>query len=502
MPSKEIKELRQSGKLEEALAMAQSELEAQPDNIWGKRNISWVFYEYLKLNSSAEGVNNFISWLKEIQKLKLPEEEKILYDNLAWQIGIIAFKLAATDDNSRFGKLFQLLEISQTFQYTKPSEAYSFLFKAFHKSLKETEKYTLFAEWWGFENFREEDYQKEKLENGREMMAIVEQAYIAYAKHLLPKQNFEGGTTFDKEKVLAFLPKLTKIEENYPEYQYPAYFIAKLLLAIGDNDNMLNHLLPFAKKKRNDFWVWEILAEAFKNDPEKVFACYCKALSCKSPEEMLVNLRQKMSTILISKQNYDEAKTEIELLINARNQKGYKIPNEVANWQSQDWYNKAIAKTSNSHFYRKYIPEAESLLFSDIPEETIIVDFVNSDKKMLNFIASESKFGFLKYDRFLRDAKIGDVLKVRFQGGSNEGMHQLYTAAKINDDAFKNRFLKNVQGAVKITEGKSFGFVEDIYIHPSLVTKLRLTDGFNFTGKAIKSYNKEKKVWSWKIINI
>ena len=41
MPSKEIKELRQSGELEQALAMAQNELDAAPENIWGKRNISW-----------------------------------------------------------------------------------------------------------------------------------------------------------------------------------------------------------------------------------------------------------------------------------------------------------------------------------------------------------------------------------------------------------------------------------------------------------------------------
>lgn len=32
----------------------------------------------------------------------------------------------------------------------------------------------------------------------------------------------------------------------------------------------------FAKKKCNDFWVWEILAQAFPNEPDKVFACYCK----------------------------------------------------------------------------------------------------------------------------------------------------------------------------------------------------------------------------------
>jgi hypothetical protein len=499
MPAKEIKELRQSGKLDEALIMAKAELDIQPDNIWGKRNISWVYYDYLKQNVSSLDLDAFISNLTAIKNLKLPKEENMLFDNLSWQIGSMTFKILG-NDNSQNSKLKQLIEISKSFEYSKPSECYSFLFKAFHKTLKIDDTYIQFADWWNFDNFRKEDYQKEILPNGKEMMSIVEQAYIAYAKHLLPKQNLNGEIIFDKSKATSFIDKLVIIEENYTDYQYPAYFIAKLLLAIGDKENMLIHLLPFAKKKRNDFWVWEVLAEAFSNNPEKIFACYCKALSCKSPEEMLVGLRQKMARILISKNYFNEAKTEIDLLVKSRTSNGFKIPGEVVNWQSQDWYMIATLKKSNLDFYKNHIPDAESILFYDVPEELIIVEFVNSDKKILNFIASESKYGFLKYDRFFKDIKIGDVLKVRIQGGSNEGMHQMYTCVKIENDNFRAQFLKDVEGSVRISEGKAFGFLNDIFIPPSLVTKLNLVNGIFYNGKAIKSYNKEKKQWSWKLI--
>lgn len=499
MPAKEIKELRLSGKLDEALIMAKAELDIQPDNLWGKRNISWVYYDYLKQNVSALDLDSFISNLTAIKNLELSNEEKILFDNLSWQIGIMIFKSLGSD-NLQNSKLKQLIEISKSFEYSKPSEGYSFLFKAFHKTLKIDDTYIQFADWWDFDNFRKEDYQKETLPNGKEMMSIVEQAYIAYAKHLLPKQNLNGEIIFDKSKATSFIDKLVIIEENYTDYQYPAYFIAKLLLAIGDKENMLIHLLPFAKKKRNDFWVWEVLAEAFSNEPEKVFACYCKALSCKSPEEMLVGLRQKMARILISKNRFNEAKTEIDLLVESRTSNGFNIPGEVSNWKSQDWYMNATLKKSNLDFYKNHIPEAESILFYDVPEELIIVEFVNSDKKILNFIASESKYGFLKYDRFFKDIKIGDVLKVRFQGGSNEGMHQLYTCVKINDEKFKKQFFIEVEGQVRIQEGKTFGFLKDIFIHPSLVSKLNLKDGMSFKGNAIKTYNKEKKQWGWKLI--
>ncbi|MFZ4412582.1 MAG: DUF7017 domain-containing protein [Bacteroidales bacterium] len=500
MPAKEIKELRQSGKLEEALSLAKAELVADPDNIWPKRNLSWVYYDYLKLNSLPENFNAFISWLNEIKNLQLPADEKMLFEQMSWQIGKMAFSLMQTNPPDT-NKSMRLFEAIQSFCFPKPYVGYSFLFKALHKLLKDTPSYLLFADWWDYKNFMPEDFQKEKMPNGKEVMAIAEQAYIAYTKHLLPKQSQHGEIIFNKEKAAAFLPILSKVVDDYPQFQYPAYFNAKLLLALGDKDNMLESLLPFAKKKRNDFWVWDILAEAFSKDADKVFACYCKSLSCKSPEEMLVSLRQKLAGLLIAKKLYNEARTEIDLLIQARNEHSYRIPNEVINWQSKDWYKNASSQKSNFGLYKEFIPAAESLLFSDTPEETVIVEFVNTDKKMLNFIASESKFGYFKYDRFLKDVKIGETLKVRFQGGIDEGMHQIYTAVKFEDLSFKAQFLKEVSGLVKIPTGKSFGFIDDIYIHPALVTKMKLTDGMQITANAIKTYNKDKKQWSWKLIS-
>lgn len=499
MPAKEIKELRKSGKLLEAFNMAKAELDAQPDNIWAKKNISWVYYDYLTQSTKNQNTDNFIHCLTEIRKLELPAEDKMLTDKIAWKIGLFLFSILKTKD-IQHSKLFQVYEISQTFDYSKPSEGYSVLFKALHKFLKDGDKYIQFADWWNFDNFREEDYQNDKMPDGKDMMSIVEQAYIAYGKHLLPKVNFGNETIFNKEKAVSFIEKLTVLDEKYSHYTYPQYYKAKLLLATGDRDNMLVALLPFAKKKQGAFWVWDVLADAFITDVDKVFSCYCKGLLCKSPAEMVVGLRQKIAKILISKELYNEAKTELLLIEKVKIDKKQNIPAIILNWKSQEWYKNAVDEKSNSNFYKKHISNAESILFYDIPDENIIVEYVNTEKKILNFIASESKYGFLKYDRFFRDVKIGDVLNVRFQGGKNEGIHQLYTANKVNDDNFKKQFFRDVNGTIKIQLGKSFGFIENIYIHPALITKLKLTDGLNFKGSAMKTYNKEKKQWSWKLI--
>lgn len=494
MPAKEIKELRQQGNLEAALEMAKAECLAEPDNIWPKRNISWVYYDYLKLNAHAGAFNEFLGWLNAIRELELTAEEKLLFGNVAWQVGRMGMSLAKLTPIPQ-QKGVQLFEAIKSFHFPKGEKGYSFLFNAFHKLLKGTGHYIVFSDWWDFNNFREEDWQKVKLENGKEMMALVEQAYIAYAKQLLP-----GQAGFDREKAAAFLPRLEEVVENHPEYQYPPYFQAKLLLALGNRNNMLEALLPFARKKKNDFWVWEVIAEAFSEDTDTVLACYCRALLCKSPKEMLVSLRQKMAGLMMEKGFYNEARTEINTLVAVRDDMGYKIPPEVVSWILEEWYQQASDLPSNLKFYKQHAFRADAILYSDLPEERIFVEFVNKDKKMLNFIASENRLGYFKYERLLPDVKPGDVLSVRFQGGSKEGLHQVYTAEKVQDEEFKSRFYKYVAGQVIIPEGKTFGFLEDAFISPALVAKYQLSDGSDLTGHAIKSYNKEKKQWGWRLV--
>ncbi len=467
MSFKVIKELRKAGKLDEALQMAHQALEVEPENIWNKRAAAWVYYDLLKKNAQPKTYEAFKENLIKIKDLQLPEDEKMMFDNCAWQIGTLVFALQKAE-HVDYGKINDLFEIIKDLHFTKPSEAYSFIYKAFHKGYQNWANYLTFADWWNFDNLRTEDFLKEEFK-GKKMMSIAEQAYIAYAKKLLAGEvidPFGHQKQFDKMKIQEFLPKLDTLIEKHPDYLYPAYFKAKLLLALGDKESMLSALLPFARLKKNDFWVWDVLAEAFPNEEEKVFSCYCRALSCNAPAEMLVNVRQKLAHMLIKRKEFSAAKTEIELLTQTRIEQGYKLPNEVLTWQGEDWYKSAQASKSNAAFYKDFIATTEAIIFVDVPEEIVLVEFVNKDKKMLNFIASDEKFGFFKYDRFLTKVNIGDTLKVRFKGGSNGELFQIHTASISEDEEFKNRFFKKLVGVIQKKENQSFGFVDDVYVHP------------------------------------
>lgn len=502
MSFSDIKKLREADKLEEALQMAQQNLEAQPDNIWNKRAIAWVYYDYLKKNASSENFSVFKENLTKIKELNLPEDERMIFDNSAWQVGSILFAINKTEPIDLV-KINDLFDIIREFHFSKPSEAYSFLYKAFHKAHQKWSKFLEFADWWGFDNFRSEDYLKEEFKD-KKIMSIAEQAYIAYAKKLLEGELIDPRSQerrIDKNKIQEFLPKLETIIEKHPDYQYPPYFKAKMLLSLGDDENGLSSFLPFAKQKKNDFWVWELMAEIFSEDKDIQFACYCKALSLKTPEDFLVKLRQTFSEMLIEKKMYNEAKTEIQKVIATREKHEWKLPNQIVQWTEQEWYKSAIAKKDNQDLYSSHIKQAEEILFQDIPEEIIAVEFVNENKSMLNFVKDKRKFGFFNYSGNLTKPQIGDLLKVRFNGDGQDGFYKILSAKKADSNVSSDA-MKDFEGTIKVVSSQNFGFIEDIFIEPKIIEKNKLTEGQQVKGRAILSFNKKKNEWGWKAIEI
>jgi len=108
MPSEVIKSLRQAGKIDEALKIAKAELNADPDNIRCKRNIAWVYYDYLKLNAFPDKFDSYITWLKKFRKLNLNVEEKMIFEQVSWQIGKYIFSLY-NESTEYVGKTLHLL---------------------------------------------------------------------------------------------------------------------------------------------------------------------------------------------------------------------------------------------------------------------------------------------------------------------------------------------------------------------------------------------------------
>jgi tetratricopeptide (TPR) repeat protein len=494
---KKINELRKAGKLEEAMELVNQSLEAEPDNIWNKRAAAWVLYDYLKQFVKVETFDTFIEYLIKIGNLDLSEDQKMVFDQCAWKVGSMVFVLQKNEPVD-YGKINQLFEIIRDFHFTKPSEAYSFLYKAFHKGYKNWTDYLDFADWWNFDNLLPEDYLKQEFK-GKKTMSIGEQAYIAYSKKLLEVIDVKKG--IDKDKIQSFLPKLDSLIKKHPGYEYPPFYKAKLLLAIGNEEDVLSAFLPFAKQKRKEFWVWELMGEIFPEDKDIQFACYCKALTLNTSEEFLVKLRQNFAEILIGMGMYNEAKTEIQKIIAEKEKQKSKIPTLIGKWMSAEWYKTAISNKDNSELYSSHAKIAEEILFRDIPEELIVVEFVNDNKNMLNFVRDKEKHGYFNYSGFLTKPKIGDLIHVRFSSSGQDGFHKILSAKKADSD-LSSAAIKDFEGIIKITSPQNFGFIEDNYVEPKMIEKNKITHGQRVRGRSVLSFNKKKKEWGWKAIEV
>ena len=494
----QIKELRKSAKLDEALELANTDLQASPDDIWAKRSIAWVYYEFLKKYVESGDFDNFIIALKEIRALNLPREELMFFNNVIWPITAM-FRFLLNQQQPDVSKLGTIYDIIKDFPFEKPGDNFSILFNIIHKAFKNDAKYLGIIDQLGLENLSPNDYKEEEF-NGRKIMALAEQVYIAYAKHL------ENGTLIgsynnekmvDSEAIARFLPKLECLIEQHPDYVYPPYFKAKLLLAVG-GDDIMQSFLPFAKLKRNDYWVWQLMSEIYKDNEELVFSCLAKALSLRSPDAFLVKIRQTFTERLIDRKMYDEAKTEIEQIVAVKTKENNRIPFIIDNWKYAGWYQSAALLNNNRKLYDQYKGQAEELLYRDIPEEIIVIEFVNHDKQIINFVKDKNKIGFFKYNHLLKNPKIGDLLKVRFS--NNDGnRYQVITIEKGNDMLSEAK--KPFEGILK-TIAAGIGFVDQIFIEKSLIEKAKLENGANVNGAAILSYNKKKEEWGWKAIEI
>lgn len=493
--SQEANRLRKLGKLDEALKVINSAIETDRENIWNKRAAAWVYYDFLKKHQDIDSIDQFNDYLTKIIELQLPRDEKMVYDNLAWQIGKMLFILS-NDPEIKKQEIEGIFNAIKSFHFTKPGEGYSFLFKAFYKVFKDSPDYLELVNWFGLDSFMPADFLQEEMKDGKKMMAFVEQVYIAYAKCLL-----EYNDTQAEEGILSFIDALDHIMEKHPEYQYPPYFKAKLLLKIGDKQNILSAILPFAKQKQSEFWVWEVLSEAFPENDERRLSCICKAMTCNTPDKFLLNIREKLATILINKNFLAEAKTEIEKIVQTRKDNGWPIPPKVKNWMEQPWFIATASNKSNLRFYSQFISKANEILFSDVPEQNIAVEFVNYDKKVLHFVAPGKISGHFRYDKFLSKVSIGDVLTVRIKKSGEEGWYKLLTVQKTTEAELKG-VLNSFAGIVINRSGKDFGFVNDIFIPPPVYTRNNLKDGDEISGKAILSFNKKRNEWGWKAISI
>lgn len=494
MPTaKDITALRKAGQLAEAFALGMELLAAEPTNIWTKRAMGWVRFERLKAVAKSNKPNEFAAEWVAISELVAdnPADETMLTNQALWQGISCLFSLGEADKAGPV--LSAIFTSAQAWTVEKPSDVYSALLRAFLKAGKTWAGLGDFLQWWQLSNLRPEDCLPALTEKGEKIMAVAEQAYIALAKQVLKQP--------EPTVVQALITDLEALHEQHPEYQYPPYYLAKLLVAKGSKAEGLTALMPFARRKQREFWIWDTLADLYADEPEKAVACLCRAVSSQTQEKFLVKARFDLARKLSQAGKLNEALTELNKTVITRQSEGWKV--EQTLWDGIEKLTQKGAKLlpDNKALYRHYRAITDDLLFADVPEQIGVVQFLNDDKKVAHFSVNRATSGHFKYEGSMSQVQPGDFVALRLEERTGkDGTYWVPLSVKRTDQTPSEEVFRPFAGTLKRIDGKEFGFVEDVFISPALLKTM--TDAKTLTGSALWAHDKLKNIHGWRAFRV
>lgn len=494
MPTaKDITALRKAGQLAEAFELANELLAAEPDNIWTKRAMGWVRFERLKAIAKSNKPDEFIAEWVAISELVAgnPADETMLTNQALWQGVSCLFSLRETDTAGPV--LSAIFASVQAWAVEKPSDVYSTLLKAFLKAGKQWPGLGDFLQWWQLSNLRPDDYLPTFTEKNDKLLSLTEQAYIALAKQVLKHP--------EPTVVQALITNLERLHEQHPEYQYPPYYLAKLLVAKGSKAEGLTALMPFARRKQREFWIWDTLADLYADEPEKAIACLCRAVSSQTLAKFLVKARLDLARKLNTVGKLSEALTELTQCVEARQAEGWRVNQTLLDGIEKLTQKGAKLLPDNKALYRHYRATSDELLFADVPEQIGVVQFLNTDKKVAHFIVSQMVSGHFKYENSLSRVQPGDFVALRLEQRTGKGGDfWVPLSAKPTEETPSEEVFKSFSGPVQRLQGKEFGFVGDVFVAPNLLNSME--DGVVISGSALWSFDKLKNKHSWRAIRV
>lgn len=491
MTHNQIKSLRQQGKLDEALFLAQEILDQQPNDIWAFRAWAWVKFDQLKM--AGEQQLRFQAILHELMAYPQVQTEGILLEQIGWQLIKQLYRLQrmgeaflplATDLFQCFWQNFRLLQA--------PSHELRSALLSF--SLKIANHWVHFLDFiqdYNLSNSAIKDFEKEISPNGTPYTPLVERAMIATAKKLLPL--FDA---LDMAQQQAWLALFQQLETQNPTFVYVKYYRVKLLLLTSaGRSEAYTSFLPFARSKSNEFWVWELLSQCVETDSDKL-ACLCRAVLCKSPDEFLVGVKLQLAQQLEKMHYWAEAKSEAEHCRNIRQQKGWQLPQALQSLLNASWF-ESVASHHNPQRYHGWAAQAESLLYADLIQVEALVTELKTEQKWLKYINSEGTEGGFPYYRLLPKPQQGQCITLFVAPHDKSKVHWV----QVKTPNQQPNWIHPFEGTVQLTKG-GFGFVQDIYIPKVMLTSLGIATGNRLQGNYAYVLDPVKKKLGKKALHI
>lgn len=489
---KDITTMCKLGNVLGAYNAAKADFDLSPQDIWAHREMGWALYYMLKIDIEHKNHSDFLNHFEELSGLDLltVKDDSLIFNNVLWKLGEFIKEIS----ENLLGEMDRLFSLLNKYTFA-PSNGYSYLLKScFH--LKQWEHLVDFIEWWNLDNLLPEDFQPFKLENGKKILSLAEQAYLAYSKALLRKN--------DKDRILVFLPKIEKLMDNYPDMIYLGYYCGKLMLAIGTfTEDALHIIMPFVRKKQSEFWIWQLLSEIYYKDSDICLACLLRAVHSKTQEIFLGKVRIKLVNVYLSRHDYARAKYHIDIIIKSYVQQGWHLPYEVQNWLRESWVQNTEGDDSDSVDYKRITNE---ILLYGTNESVAVVTYVDLLNKRAILVYGEKKCVSVKLQKLNCKVFVGCLLKIHWLSIQKDKINIVDSDFLNLKDFVNTTYIKQMRGTILRPKGNSFAFIEGngvkYFIPPMIVKKCILKGGETATAIVVYNFNKKRDEWVWSCVSV
>ena len=492
--SKQITNLRKSGKLNEAYQLGLESIKQNPEDIWIERAFSWTLYEFLKQNK-----NNIYQYTRTLEEIGSHDfdftEHGMLFENIVKNIRFLGWELIKQNRVKELYTLF--LGVSNLFGDKDFFEASTILQMFLRDFEKDKPKLIQLVDWFGFKRFSYGDYH-EKVYEGKTQPSLVEKTINEYLKALVQK-NSDGSLLGVEEQIEFAISQAKTLLEKY-DYKWTPYQLSKLFIEIGRLEEGKEIFLPFAQKNSKQAYIWDHLAEFYKGiSNDLYYACIFKALTLPNKIEFTLNLRRKALEYFVNiSEDYPAAKYEIQLIHNCKAEHGWGLDEFVAEQTQQLWFGQTIASKSNASIYQKLSQKAEDLLYGDLTPEDFYVEWKSEEKNLIGIATSEKRMT-LKDKNVVKELQVGKIYCAKFITQGIPRMIGEYTVSE--NEGFKQRYVREINGVFERV--KEFGFIRDgfieAFVKPDMVLEYQLENLWEVRGILYRKYNSRKNRWLWEM---
>ncbi len=488
---KVITDMCKAGKVQEAYKLAQDNCTAETNSPWAQRALGWALYYIIKADAEVGDFTKLTEHLDELKDLDLlsVDNDSMIYSNVEFQIAAFTKKHIYPTDTEANSKLSAFYHRLKDYQ-CRPSRGHSFLLQTYIK-FESWDEMIDFIDWWDLDNLLPEDYTPFETQGGQKLMTLAERAFIAKSKALL-NQNDNG-------RIEEFLPKLDSLMTNHPQMLYTGYYYGKLLLKLGDNaDEALNAIIPFARKKSTEFWVWQLLSDIFTHNKEKQLACLLRAVHCKAKETFLGKVRIKLATIYIQANQLDKAKFHIDAITRCYVSQGWKLPYEVTNWIHQPWIDTTLP---NGNASIDYMGITNQILCEGAEEAIAIVTYIDLSTHRTTLIyGSEKKMSY----KLRIKTSVGSILRINYIK-ETDGKPKILNALKATlPNALT--YIKETEGTISKRENNEYAFLNSpvgpCFLSPVVIQKYNIKNKERVKALIAYDHNKKKNSWNWTCITV